>query len=174
MESSSSNRPTPPSGPAVPAPGKPGVFIDWGPTLPEGYGRPRILALARDPRFFFASWEEGDQIRARDLTEGIVEDHAVARIGSWYFKGIPEHEYEVDLLSGGRVVATSGRILLPRLNPATEVDPEWTPTEGQRELLKQFLGTLDPWVHEIEVPGTSKFWRRRVAGQPVSRPSRNA
>ena len=41
-------------------------------------------------------------------------------------------------------------------------------------MLKQFLGTLEPWVHEIEVPGTSKFWRRRVAGQPVSRPSRNA
>ena len=174
MASSSSNRPTPPEKPATPAPGKPEVFIDWGPKLPESYGGSRILALVRDPRYFFATWEEGDQLRARDLTDGAVEEHPVSRIGSWYFQGIPEHEYEVELLSGGRVVATSARIRLPRLNPATEVDPEWTPTEEQRELLKQFLGNLEPWVHEIEVPGTSKFWRRRVAGQPVSRPSRNA
>jgi hypothetical protein len=174
MASSSSNRPTPPEKPATPAPGKPEVFIDWGPALPESYGGSRILALVRDPRYFFACWEEGDQIRARDLTDGAVEEHPVGRIGSWYFQGIPEHEYEVELLSGGRVVATSARIRLPRLNPATEIDPEWTPTEEQRELLKQFLGNLEPWVHEIEVPGTSKFWRRRVAGQPVSRPSRNA
>jgi hypothetical protein len=174
MASSSSNRPPPPEGPATPSPGKPEVFIDWGPALPETYGRPSILALVRDPRYFFASWEEGDHIRARDLTEGLVEDHAVGRRGTWYFKGIPEHEYEVELLAGGRTVATSGRIRLPRLQPATEVDPEWSPSEEQRELLKEFLGTLEPWVHEIEVPGTSKFWRRRVAGQPVSRPSRSS
>lgn len=176
MASSSSNRPTPPAKPAGPSttPGKPEVFIDWGPALPDSYGRPRIAALVRDPRFFFATWEEGDQIRARDLTDGTVEEHGVNRIGSWYFQGIPEHEYEVELLSGGRTVATSQRILLPRLQPATEIDPEWTPTEAQAELLKQFLGTLEPWVHEIEVPGTSKAWRRRVAGQPVSRPSRTS
>ena len=173
MASSSSNRPTAPAAPAAPS-AKPGEFIDWGPALPEGYGRPRILALVRDPRFFFASWEDGDQIRARDLTDDTVEEHGVGRVGTWYFQGLPEHEYEVELLSGGRRVAVSGRIRLPRLNPATEVDPEWTPTPEQAELLKQFLGTLEPWVHEIEVPGTSKAWRRRVAGQPVSRPSRTS
>jgi hypothetical protein len=174
MPSSSSNRPAAPATPAEPAPGKPAAFIDWGPTLPDAYGRPRIVALVRDPRFFFACWEEGDQIRARDLSDDTVEEHGVGRAGSWYFQGIPEHEYEVELLSGGRTVAVSSRIRLPRLVPATEVDPEWTPTEGQAEILKQFLGTLEPWVHEIEVPGTSKAWRRRVAGQPVSRPSRTS
>ena len=173
MASSSSNRPTAPATPAEVS-GKPGAFIDWGPALPESYGGPRILALVRDPRFFFVTWEEGDQIRARDLTDDTIEEHPVGRIGTWYFQGIPEHEYEVDLLSGGRTVAVSGRLRLPRLTPAAEVDPEWTPTPEQAELLKQFLGTLEPWVHEIEVPGTSKAWRRRIAGQPVSRPSRTS
>jgi hypothetical protein len=173
MASSSSNRPAAPATPAVTA-GKSALFIDWGPALPESYGRPRILALVRDPLFFFASWEDGDMIRARDLTEDTVEEHGVSRIGSWYFQGVPEHEYEVELISSGRTVAVSNRIRLPRLHPATEVDPEWVPTPEQEELLKKFLGSLEPWVHEIEVPGTSKAWRRRVAGMPVSRPSRTS
>jgi len=172
MPSSSSHRPTAPVTPPE-GTGKPGEFIDWGPALPDSYGRPHILALVRDPKVFFASWEEGDRIRARDLTGGTSEEHGVGRIGSWYFEGIPEHEYEVELLSGGRSVAVSSRIRLPRLDPATEVDPEWTPTEEQEELLRRFLETLEPRVHEIEVSGTSKS-RRRVAGQPVSRPSRTS
>jgi hypothetical protein len=171
--SSSSNRPSAPASPA-PAAAQPGAFIDWGPALPESYGGPRILALVRDPRCFFATWEEGDRLRARDLTEGTVEEHAVGRIGTWYFQGIPEHEYEVELLSGGRTAARSTRIRLPRLDPATDVDPEWTPTEAQAELLQQFLGTLEPAAQQVEVPGASKSWRRRIAGQPVSRPSRSS
>src|SRR5688500_147459 len=99
MPSSSSNRPAAPATPAAPS-AAPGTFIDWGPALPESYGRPRILALVRDPRFFLASWEDGDQIRARDLTDDTVEEHGVGRIGTWYFQGLPEHEYEVELLSG--------------------------------------------------------------------------
>ena len=173
MPSSSSNRPTAPATPADSS-GKPALFIDWGPALPESYGRPRIVALVRDPRFFFACWEEGDQIRARDLTDDTVEEHGVGRVGTWYFQGIPEHEYEVELLSGGRHVAVSARLRLPRLTPATELDPGWTPTPEQAELLRKFLGTLEPWVHEIEVQGASKAWRRRVEGMPVSRPSRTS
>ena len=107
--SSSSNRPKPP--PAG-EPGSPVVFIDWGPALPDSYGRPRILALVRDPRCFFACWEDGDLIRARDLTDGSVQEHGVGRVGSWYFEGIPEHEYEVELLSGGQRVALSERLRL--------------------------------------------------------------
>jgi hypothetical protein len=173
MPSSSSTRPTPPAAPVAPQ-GSSAVFIDWGPALPDSYGRPRILALVRDPRVFFATWEDGDLLRARDLTDGSVVEHPVGRTGSWYFPGIPEHESEVELVSAGRTVATSQRIRLPRLHPAAEADPEWMPSEEQAELLQQFLGTLGPWVHEIEVPGTSKAWRRRVAGQPVSRPSRTS
>jgi len=173
MPSSSSHRPAPP--PSRPeAAARPGEFIDWGPQLPDSYGQPRIVALVRDPRCYFAAWEDGDRIRARDLTAGTTEEHAVGRIGSWYFQGIPEHEVEVELLSGDRTVAVSSRLRLPRLDPATGVDPEWMPTEAQAEVLRQFLGTLEPSAHETEVPGTSKSWRRRIAGQPVSRPSRTS
>jgi hypothetical protein len=172
MASSSSNRPAAPSPP--PATGKTALYIDWGPAVPESYGRPRILALVRDPLFFLACWEEGDMIRARDLTEDAVEERGVGRNGLVYFQGLPEHEYEVELLSGGKTVAVSSRIRLPRLLPADAVDPEWAPTPDQVELLKKFLGTLEPRVHEIEVPGSSKAWRRRVAGMPVSRPSRTS
>ncbi|HZE97206.1 MAG TPA: hypothetical protein VE981_09275, partial [Planctomycetota bacterium] len=100
----------------------PGIFIDWGPELPDSYGRPRILALVRDSRVYFAAWEDGERLRARDLTSGAVEEVPVDRVGNRYFEGIPEHEYEVDLLSKGRTVAVSGRIRLPRLDPATAVD----------------------------------------------------
>jgi len=150
------------------------VFIDWGPSLPEAYGRPRILALVRDPRAYFVCWEGGETIRSRDLTAGTVQEHAVDRIGTWYFEGVPEHEVEVELLSGGRTVAVSGRLRLPRLDPATAVDPEWAPTPEQEEVLRTFLGTLEPFVQEVEVPGTSKSWRRRLAGMPAWRPSRTS
>src|SRR5688572_288679 len=172
--SSKSNRPAAP--PAAPGSGGPSptVFIDWGPSLPEAYGRPRIHSLVRDPRAFFCCWEGGDTIRLRDLTDGSIREHGVARIGSWYSEGTPEHEYEVELVSGGRTVAVSNRVRLPRLDPATAVDPEWTPTAEQAELLREFLGTLEPSVQEGDVPGTSKSWRRRIAGMPVSRPSRNS
>jgi len=170
--SSSSNRPARPStGPQAPSP----LFIDWGPALPESYGRPRILALVRDPRCYYATWEEGDAIRTRDLTSGATEEHPVNRVGGRTFEGLPEHEYEVDLLSGGRVVAVSPRIRLPRLDPATAVDPEWTPTEGQEEVLRALRGALEPVVSlDSEERSSSGGWRRLILGVPVSRPSRNS
>jgi hypothetical protein len=172
MASSSSNRP---SGPPPAAQANPQLFIDWGPALPESYGRSRILALVRDPRVYFATWEEGDRIRARDLTTGVTEEHGVSRVGVRYFEGIPEHEYEIELLSGGQRVAVSNRIRLPRFDPATAVDPEWVPTEGQEEILRALRGALEPSVvGETEDGGTSGGWRRRILGMPVSRPSRTS
>ena len=172
MGSSSSNRP---AGPAAAPEAKPHLFIDWGPALPDTYGRPRIVALVRDPRVYFATWEEGDAIRARDLTTGATEEHGVARVGGWYFEGIPEHEYEVELLSGGRRVAISDRIRLPRFDPSSTVDPEWVPTEGQEEVLRSLRGALEPFVvHESEERTNSGGWRRRILGMPVSRPSRTS
>src|SRR5579859_2571975 len=107
MPPSSSNHPVDPSFPGA---SNPAEFIDWGPPLPDSNGRPRILALVRDPRCYFATWEEGETIRARDLSSGASEEHGVARFGVWYFEGVPEHEYEVELLAGGQVVARSARI----------------------------------------------------------------
>ncbi|MCC6738842.1 MAG: DUF4912 domain-containing protein [Planctomycetia bacterium] len=39
----------------VPHPG--GVWIDWGPSLPQEYAQDRIALLVRDPRCVFAYWE---------------------------------------------------------------------------------------------------------------------
>jgi hypothetical protein len=169
MPSSSSNRPP---GPSPSNDSTSPEYIDWGPVLPDSYGRPRILALVRDPRCYFATWEEGELIRARDLSSGVSEEHGVGRVGVWYFEGVPEHEYEVELLAGGTVVARSGRIRLPRLDPAIAVDPHWTPTAGQEELLRSLRGAQEAGVKEEEARGNSGSWRRCVAGMPVSRPSR--
>jgi len=171
MASSSSNRPTGPSTPVHP---QSPDYIDWGPPLPDSSGKPRILALVRDPRCYFAGWEEGERIRARDLSSGASEEHVVPRTGVWYFEGVPEHEYEVELLAAGKVVARSAPIRLPRFDPAVAVDPDWRPTEGQEEILRSLRGAGEPVAQEAEERGNSGSWRRRIAGMPVSRPSRTS
>ncbi|MBV8878822.1 MAG: hypothetical protein JO332_02550 [Planctomycetaceae bacterium] len=168
MAASSSNRPARPQTPFEPK----AEFIDWGPALPESYGKPRVLALVRDPRCYVAAWEEGDQLRACDRTSGTAEERGVGRTGVWYFEGLPEHEYDIELLSGGKVVARSARIRLPRLDPASAVDPDWSPSAGQEEILRALRGARDPVAQEAEERGNSGSWRRRVAGMPASRPSR--
>jgi hypothetical protein len=105
----------------------------------------RVWALPRDPECLFATWEGGDALRVRDLTGGSVREVRVGPVGGWYFGAEPEHEYEVDLLSGGRVVATSARVRMPRRAPAVGVDPEWTPGEGPEEVRRRLLGILEPW-----------------------------
>lgn len=162
--SSKSNRPAA-SAPAPGAEAQGTVFIDWGPSLPEAHGRPRILALVRDPKVFFATWEGGDLLRVRDLTDGSFREQSVGRIGTWYFEGIPEHEYEIELVAGGRTASVSGRLRLPRLDPAVEVDPAWTPTPGQEEVLRRLAGSREGAAREVER-------RRKIAGLPVSGPSR--
>jgi hypothetical protein len=128
--------------PPLPPP-SPSTYIDWGPALPERYGGPRILALVRDPETLFATWEGGDRLRARDLTDGSVREQAVGPWGCWYFGAASEHEYEVELLEGGRVVAVSGRVRIPRKGPATLVDEDWAPTPEQLEVLRAQAGGFE-------------------------------
>lgn len=134
---SSRREPPPPlpSGPREP-------YIDWGPALPATYGVTRVVALVRDPGMIFAWWEGGDTLRIRDLTAGTERVEGVSLVGSWYGGAEPEHEYEIDLLAGGRVVAVSNRIRTPRRGPATAVDPEWVPTPQELEVLGQLAGSL--------------------------------
>lgn len=119
------------------------VYLDYGPPLPESYGATRVVALVRDPECLFAFWEGGDRIRARDLTEGSAREVIVQPTGTWYFGAKPEHEYEVDLLSGDRVVAVSDRVRMPRQGAATRVDEDWLPTPGQGEVLRALAVRLD-------------------------------
>ena len=160
--SSSKQQPRPSAAPAS----APGSYIDWGPALPEDYGHARITALVRDPGRFFACWEGGQAIRARDLTEGSAREHAVGRTGTWTFEGVPEHEYQVDLLQDGRVVAVSDRIRLPRRDPATAVDAEWIPTPDQLELLRLLGASLEILMREEVESLNSDLLRRRPGGSP--------
>jgi hypothetical protein len=119
------------------------AYIDWGPALPESYGASRVLALPRDPERLFAAWEGGDRLRLRDLTDGSVREQPVEATGGWYFGAVSEHEYEVDLLRGGAVIAVSGRVRMPRRLPASQVDPEWAPTPEQEEVLRSLARGLE-------------------------------
>lgn len=159
MDSSRSDRPAPP-----PTPPAPGTYIDWGPVLPEASGAPRIVALVRDPERFFVFWEGGDALRARDVTDGTSRVQAVASLGSWYFEGVPEHDVEVDLLLGDRVVAVSRRIRLPRRLPAAAVDADWAPTPEQEALLGRLAGSLDVLMKEDDEPLNADLLRRRPGG----------
>jgi len=150
--------------PAAAPPPAPGSYIDWGPALPGEYGLTRIAALVRDPGRFFVLWEGGQAIRARDLTDGTTREHPVGRTGTWYFEGRPEHEYEVDLLLEGRVVAVSARIRLPRRDPATTVDAEWIPTPAQLELLRQLGHSLEVLMNDEVEALNSDLLRRRAGG----------
>ena len=158
MNSSRQDRPLPPSPPPA------GTYIDWGPLLPESTGITGITALVRDPERFFVFWEGGTALRARDLAGGPPREQAVGRIGTWYFEGAPEHEYEVDLLLDGRVVAVSNRIRLPRRAPATAVDEEWIPTPEQLEILRRLGGSLELLMREEIEAANSEVLRRRTGG----------
>lgn len=137
MSSSRDFRPPPPPPPAETP------YIDYGPALPDSHGHTRIVAMVRDPECFFAYWEGGDRIRIRDITDGSVHEHRVPSVGGWIAEARPEHEYEVDLLLEGRVVAVSNRARMPRRGAATAVDEEWAPTPGGMELLRALAGRLE-------------------------------
>jgi hypothetical protein len=90
----------------------------------------------------YAWWEGGDTLRVRDLTSGTERLEPVSLVGVWYGAADPEHEYEIELLAGGRAVAVSNRVRTPRRGPATAVDPDWTPTPQEQEVLGQLSGSL--------------------------------
>jgi hypothetical protein len=161
--SSSSARPPKPEPLEAPAAG---TYIDWGPALPETYGLSRVAALVRDPGHFFVFWEGGESLRARNLTDGSSRDRAVPGAGSLYLDGVPEHEYEVDLLREGRVVAVSNRVRLPRRAPAVAVDEDWVPTADQAELLRQLAGGLETLMREEVEALNSELLRRRAGATP--------
>jgi hypothetical protein len=128
----------------VPPPPPPtGPYLDYGPALPDSHGLTQVRLLVRDPEGIFAYWEGGDSIRVRDLTEGTAREFRVPILGTWYSDARPEHDYEVDLLKGGQVVAVSNRIRTPRRDRAASVDAEWTPTPGQEEVLRSLGWKLE-------------------------------
>lgn len=125
-------------------------YLDYGPALPKRYGILTIRALVRDPRTVYVYWEcpmpeEGRAwaVRLREVATGKVVvatlDRAAADLGSFYFEAAPDRDYEAELgwIEGPAftAVATSNRVRTPRDGPATEIDLEWSPGPGEREVL---------------------------------------
>jgi hypothetical protein len=149
----SGDRIRPPDRPLVPGE----AYIDYGPSLPGGYGLLTIRALVRDPRCVFAYWEWPSppgggpwMIRLRDMDGGSVALHALdtpsVGTGTLHFEASPDRAYEVDLgwMPGSdfTVVKTSNRVRTPRDRPSSEIDPDWTPGPGEAEMLRGFTGEV--------------------------------
>ena len=126
------------------------AYLDYGPAIPDRYGISTVRALVRDPRSVFVYWEwpapvEGRAwaVRLRDVDAGsatVVQlDRTGAGLGSKYFEASPDRSYEADLGwtdgSAFHAVMTSNRVRTPREGPSAEVDPEWMPGPGEREIL---------------------------------------
>lgn len=119
-------------------------YLDYGPALPEGYGRPVVRLLARDPESLFATWEGWGLLRVLDLTTGGDRYFSVSSPGSLYVSAEPEHEYEAEIGRGGGAqfvaIARSNRVRTPRRGPATSVDEEWPLTPEQAEEFRRQAG----------------------------------
>lgn len=143
-----------------------GVWIDWGPALPEAYAQDRVKLLVRDPWCLFAYWEltgphaewvprdHGADIFARSkwlvrlFADGALELETPAAhpLGAHYFTVEPERRYraEVGLLTSAGAwirVASDGDIPTPRAGIAPIVDDDWAVTE--EEMLRQLGMTLE-------------------------------
>ena len=118
------------------------TYLDYGPSLPEKYGRDAVGLLVRDPECIFGYWEGGETLRMVDLTAGSDRSFNVSTVGTLFLHADPDHEYEGELLRGGVVVARSNRVRTPRRGPATEMDPEWILTPAQQEEFKRLSGVV--------------------------------
>ena len=137
-----------------PPPDPAALYLDYGPGLPDRHGRPVLGALVVGPRRIFTYWESPGPIPGRRhglrLRGGGEQffDVADAEAGTWYFGAEPDTPYEVDFgwMEGGefRPLLETRRVRTPRETPATAVDPEWAPTEGEREVWQRLSGTAAP------------------------------
>ncbi|MFH1956964.1 MAG: translation initiation factor IF-2 N-terminal domain-containing protein [bacterium] len=125
--------------PKKPAPPRK-VFVDTGPSLPEGYGKDMFFILPKDPSVIFACWElnkkiEGSmQIRVYEVTGG--KDKTCFDISinpdanNWYIK-VPwsgaKYRAELGVITNGRFIRllSSNTILVPRAGISDDVDEEW-------------------------------------------------
>lgn len=140
----------------LPAPAQPaGIWLDWGPPLPSGYGQDRCTLMIRDPWCLFAYWEllgphgvsvpaqsgpgvfEESQWRLRVFAGDILREDVPAAYpaGTRYVAVHPGEtcRAEIGLLGpGGRwvVVAASATVRTPRTSPAPVVDDGWTASES--------------------------------------------
>lgn len=143
-----------------PVPHPSGVWIDWGPPLPEEYRQDRIALLVRDPWCVFAYWEltgaHADRVpqrhgptafatgkwfvRLRRDGRLVLEEPASHPLGTRYFPAEADRRYQAEIglkLPKGEwvQVAISAEVRTPRAWIAAVVDDDWAVSE--EEMLRQ-------------------------------------
>lgn len=136
----------------VPHPG--GVWIDWGPPLPEQYGQDRLGLMVRDPWSLFAYWEltgphsswlperHGPgvfatgkwRVRLFAEAEPVAEIVAAHPLGAHYFAVDPDSNWRAEVglrLPSGQwvTVAASAQVRTPRAWIAPVTDDDWPVSE---------------------------------------------
>lgn len=116
------------------------VYVDWGPALPEHYGRDCIAAMVRDPRMIYFYWElkgprkdaflaydKGAFDDARlvmevvDLDTGDTETLDVSGdLGNWYYPATPATGYKARI----GYLRKNGKIMLFAESNAVRTPPE--------------------------------------------------
>ncbi len=155
-----------------PAPKRKGVYLDYGPTLPERYHDDRMFAMVRDPEWVYVYWELSDgklpalirrygrqavrrgswRLLGRDggsqrFATGLV----AGETGSWYCKVGAQMTVQFSLvlrLPDGRAIEVlrSNTVRTPRLWPSERTDAAWYVSE------EQFVGR---YISDYEPPYTS-------------------
>lgn len=127
-----------------------GIYLDYGPELPDRYGRAAMRLMWQSPRRVFAQWEwpepplEPPILVLRDLTGAKAElFHVASDVAEYWFEAQPDRRYQVELQIGERVVMTSNAVLTPREGPSAVIDPEWPVDEATMQAIFKASGAAD-------------------------------
>jgi hypothetical protein len=132
---------------AATGPGGPGVFIEWGPPLPERYDRAFLRLLVQDPYRLFCYWELDAAtlqrhfppdipphrqnhliLMLRNLTEDAAMPLLVGAAQTWWLHVNPDREYRTTLevlTPDGRheTLLASNEVRTPRETVSWVVEP---------------------------------------------------
>jgi hypothetical protein len=145
--------------PAKPAAPK-GVFIDWGPEIPQTYQQDTVNLLIKDPEWLFAYWElSGDNSKrvAASLAgkgrttlrlerdDGAYVDIDTGISQNWYLKVDPGLAYRAiigfkDDKGTFLPVAASRLVRTPRVSISSVADTKWMIVQRRLEELLRYMG----------------------------------
>jgi len=146
------------------APGKKeepkGVFIDWGPDIPQTYEQDTVSLLVKDPEWLYAYWELtggnsrhivsslGGSARAilrLERADGNFVDIETGVSMNWYLKVDPGLSYRAiigfkDPGGGFHPVAASRLAKTPRVGLSDVVDTKWMIVRRKLDELLRYMG----------------------------------
>lgn len=176
----------------LPHPG--GVWIDWGPPVPDEYRQDRIALMVRDPWCVFAYWEltgphaqwvperhgagafAAGKWRVRLFTGATAAAEIVAShpLGAHYFAVEPDRLYRAEIglrMPHGEwvIVAAAHEVRTPRAWIAAVTDDDWTVTE--EEMLRQLGFTAAEAARRAEL---ARLAAGRLGYHQISRGSESS